>query len=103
MDIHFDPKHSQVTTDHQTIKQWVDEHDGSPVAVETTANGISIPRLQFPDSTDDPDNVTSISWREWFETFDSGDFAFVYRKGTKDENVNQSYKLVDRKVANEHV
>lgn len=42
--------HSSATTDHETIRRWVEERDGTPAHVEATAEGDDpgLLRLQFP-------------------------------------------------------
>ncbi len=102
-DINFDTEHSQVTTNHRTIKEWVEKRGGEPTTVESTADrGAEILRLQFPDTEDDHDELVSIDWNEWFDTFESDDLAFVYQDETESGNTSRFYKLVDRKTAKQH-
>ncbi|WP_458189541.1 hypothetical protein [Haladaptatus sp. NG-WS-4] len=102
-DIRFESKHSQVTTNHETIREWVEDRAGEPATVESTADeGAGILRLQFPDTADDHDELVPVEWRAWFEKFESEDLAFVYQETTEDGNTSRFYKLVDRKTAHEH-
>lgn len=113
-DTSLDTKHSRVTTDHRTIRQWAEERGGSPAVEAETKKGITIPRIRFSDDEDSKNTFdsTSISWRKWFEAFESGDFAFAYQErtsnneplddGTPDGNEGRFYKLVDRTAAREH-
>ncbi|WP_458208510.1 hypothetical protein [Haladaptatus sp. NG-SE-30] len=102
-DIRFESKHSQVTTSHETIRQWVEDRGGEPSSVEATADGgAGILRLQFPDTEDDHDELVPVEWNEWLEKFDSEDLAFVYQETTEEGNTSRFYKLVDRKTARQH-
>ncbi|WP_227352924.1 hypothetical protein [Haladaptatus salinisoli] len=102
-DIEFDSKYSQVTTEHETIEQWVEDRGGEPATVESTADGgAGILRLQFPDTADDHDELVPVEWDEWFEKFESEDLAFVYQVKTESGNTSRFYKLVDRKTARRH-
>ncbi|GAA0222028.1 hypothetical protein ACFFQF_07950 [Haladaptatus pallidirubidus] len=110
-DANLDTEHSRVTTNHRTIRQWVEKNDGSPAVEKPGGKGITIPRILFPgDSTDEnsPDSASSesdkspVSWRRWFDAFESGDFAFAYQERTADGDAGRFYKLVDRTTAREH-
>src|SRR4051812_21409926 len=41
---------AQTTTDHDTIRQWVEKHGGKPAVVRTThgQKGVGIIRIEFP-------------------------------------------------------
>jgi hypothetical protein len=84
---------SEVTTDHETIRNWAKRHGGKPAAVASThaADDVGIIRIMFPKSKQSEHaNLTEISWDEFFEEFEKRALALIY-----DENSLFS-KLVSR-------
>lgn len=71
---------STTTTDHNTIRQWVEEHDGVPMKVKNTEKGNSaLLRIGFPDNKySDSDNLEEISWNDFFKIFDEKELALLY-------------------------
>ena len=87
---------SQTTTDHDEIREWVEERDGQPSYVESTEDGDSgLLRIDFPDDDGD-DDLDDISWDEFFETFEENDLAFLYQDGTDDGDTSYFCKFVSR-------
>ncbi|WP_049969103.1 hypothetical protein [Haladaptatus cibarius] len=111
-DANLDTEHSRVTTDHRTIRQWVEKNGGSPAVEKAGGKGITIPRILFPgdgsdddttaDDAGDENDKSPVSWKRWFDAFDAGDFAFAYQERTADGDAGRFYKLVDRTTAREH-
>ncbi|NEU56553.1 hypothetical protein [Halorussus sp. MSC15.2] len=88
---------SQTTTDHDEIREWVEERDGQPAYVEDTEDGDSgLLRIDFPDEGDDDENLDDISWDEFFETFEENDLAFLYQDETDDGETSYFSKFVSR-------
>ena len=86
---------SQTTTDHDEIRDWVEERDGQPAYVESTESGDSgLLRIDFPDEEDDED-LEDISWDEFFETFEESDLAFLYQEES-DGDTSYFSKFVSR-------
>jgi hypothetical protein len=87
------------TTDHEIIRNWVEERGGRPAHVKTVAGKgeIGILRIDFPQPPDNDQasdaNLEPISWDEFFEKFDASGLAFLYQE---DSNFN---KLVSREAA----
>jgi hypothetical protein len=87
---------AQTTTDHDTIRQWVEQRNGKPARVRGTGDGRSpgILRIDFPGYGED-DALEELAWDEWFKTFEDNNLAFHYQ-----ENINSSerrfVKLIDR-------
>jgi hypothetical protein len=82
---------TQITTDHDEIKRWVEERGGRPASVTATAGGddAGILRIDFGE----PDEgLSEIPWDEWFETFDESGLAFLYQ----DDGESRFNKLVSR-------
>jgi hypothetical protein len=72
---------SQTTTDHEKIQRWAESHGGKPAAVASTHdnNDVGIVRIMFPRSKhSEHDNLTEISWDEFFEEFEKRSLALVY-------------------------
>lgn len=89
-------KESKVTTDHETIRKWVQEREGKPAHVKSTGNknDAGLLRIDFPGSTDK--DLEEIDWDEFFEKFDKNNLAFLYQEKTKDGGTSRFNKFVDR-------
>lgn len=84
---------SNQTTDHETIKNWVEERGGKPARVEGTGEGNGgLLRIDF---TDD-DSLEAISWTEFFEVFEENDLALAYQDETTEGKESYFAKLVSR-------
>lgn len=84
---------SKQTTDHQEIKQWVEDRKGIPTVVSGTekGKGEGLLRVHFPQASSDK-NFDKISWDDFFDEFEKKDLAFVYQ----DEKDSTFHKLVSR-------
>ena len=91
---------SNQTTNHDEIKKWAEARGGKPAAVDGIENSKSdagVIRLMFPDSKHaEDDNLSEISWDEWFEKFDESKLALVYQDKTADGKQSSFNKLVSR-------
>lgn len=85
------------TTDHDTIRQWVDARGGQPAGVKATGGGEDpgVIRIDFPGYGDDED-LETISWDEWFDKFERNKLAFVYQERTADGELSTFNKVVSR-------
>src|SRR4051794_19734908 len=98
---------SKSTTDHDEIRQWVEDRGGKPAHVASTAKKgrIGILRIDFPsppDPDDAPDaNLEEISWDEWFEKFDGEKLVFLYQEKTASGQKSNFNKLVSRQTVEE--
>jgi hypothetical protein len=88
---------SKTTTDHDTIKKWVEERGGSPASVKGTANDdeAGVLRIDFPDYSG-KDSLEHISWDEFFEKFDEKKLAFLYQDEMRDGEESRFFKFVSR-------
>jgi hypothetical protein len=87
---------SQTTTDHDTIRRWVEERDGKPASVRGTGDGdAGVLRIDFPGGAGQ-DELEHISWDEWFENFDQNNLAFLYQEEKKSGEGSTFFKLVSR-------
>ena len=91
---------TKTTTDHLEIQKWVEARDGRPAAVDGTENSkddAGVLRLMFPDSKhSEDDNLTEISWGDWFKKFDESKLALIYQDTTADGKKSSFNKLVSR-------
>lgn len=88
---------TDTTTDHQTIRRWVEEHDGKPATVRGTESRdeAGVLRVDFPGGTGE-DQLEHISWDEWFQKFDENRLAFLYQQEKASGEDSTFFKLVRR-------
>jgi hypothetical protein len=86
---------AKVTTDHQTIRRWAEARGGQPASVEGTGkkDDPGVLRLDFEPKDK---GLSSISWEEFFDKFDSAQLAFLYQEKTADGAMSRFHKFVDR-------
>ena len=82
----------QTTTDHETIKQWVTDRNGTPAVVESDDTDTSILRIKFEDS----DDLDEINWEHFFELFEQNNLTFLYQKKTADGEQSRFCKFIER-------
>ena len=94
---------SNVTRDHNQIKQWVEERGGNPARVKGTENKNSpgLLRIDYPGFSGE-ERLEEISWEEFFEGFDKNKLAFLYQDKTADGKLSRFSKLIDRDTAKGH-
>ncbi|MBC2772707.1 hypothetical protein H6M51_07520 [Rhizobium sp. AQ_MP] len=80
------------TTDHDEIRRWIEERDGTPSRVRDSGEG-GILRVDFgePEETLEP-----IGWDEFFEIFEKSDLAFLHQEKTDDGKLSRFSKFVSR-------
>ena len=86
---------SQTTTDHDTIRKWIEQRGGTPTVVKDTedADGEGILRIDFQE----PDEaLEEISWDDFFDTFEDRKLAFLYQDETADGDESRFFKFVSR-------
>ena len=91
---------SKTTTDHATIRKWVEEHKGHPASVEGTAHGseeAGLLRIDLPGGASDPP-LNRIAWDEFFKKFDEAKLAFVYQEKKADGEPSSFCKFVSREA-----
>jgi hypothetical protein len=88
---------SKTTTDHQTIRKWVEERGGRPARVKGTgSNGdAGLLRIDYPGRGGD-DALEEIDWDAFFKGFEENELAFLYQEETKDGDESRFSKLVSR-------
>ncbi len=88
---------SEVTTDHEKIRSWVESRGGHPAAVKATRSSEDpgIVRIDFPGYSGEG-SLEAISWDEFFEKFDESELALVYEDGEREGQPSRFNKLVHR-------
>ena len=88
---------SKVTTNHNEIRQWVEERGGHPARVKDTERRDSpgLLRIDYPGYSGG-DTLEAISWDEFFQGFDENNLAFLYQEETADGSQSRFSKLIDR-------
>ena len=85
----------QVTTDHGTIRRWVEERKGTPTRVKGTEDrsGEGILRVDFAE----PDEkLEKVSWEDFFRTFEDRKLAFLHQDKTADGKISRFFKFIRR-------
>jgi hypothetical protein len=88
---------SKTTTEHDTIRRWVEERGGTPASVRGTENGdeAGVLRVDFPGGAGE-DALEHISWDEWFQKFDEKNLCFLYQDEKASGEGSTFFKLVSR-------
>lgn len=93
---------SAKTTDHETIRRWVEERGGKPSTVRSTTgkNDTGLLRIDFPGRSNrggkDENTLEEISWEDFFEKFEEKKLAFLYQEKTKTGRESRFSKFVSR-------
>lgn len=83
---------AKTTTNHDTIRKWVEDRDGRPARVKDTGNANSgILRIDYPGFSGE-DSLEEIPWETFFDIFEKNNLAFLYQ----DEEDSRFSKLVNR-------
>ncbi len=81
------------TTDHVTIRRWVEDRGGHPARVKGTGRegSLGILRMDYPGYSGE-DTLEELTWDEFFEAFDTNELTFLY----DDDDDSRFSKLVSR-------
>lgn len=89
----------QTTTDHETIRRWVEARGGCPAHVKRTGRSRGDPgvlRIDFPGYRG-AQRLEKISWEEFFAAFEAHKLAFLYQDEKKSGEPSTFSKLVKRR------
>lgn len=88
---------AKTTTDHEQIKQWVEERGGRPARVKGTAEegGSGVLVIDYPGYSG-TQTLETIRWDEFFKGFEENKLAFLYQHETKAGEESRFSKLVNR-------
>lgn len=86
----------QTTTDHDTIRQWVEARGGVPSHALNTLSGDVAGALyiDFPGWV--KKDISETTWEIFFKTFDRENLAFSYGDAPPDTDPTTLCALVDR-------
>lgn len=86
---------TKTTTDHETIRRWVQARNGRPAHVRSTSfrEEPGVLRIQFDSRKD---SFESISWEDFFEEFEERNLAFQYREESGGGEQPPFYQFVER-------
>jgi len=80
------------TTNHNTIRKWVEARGGRPSKVSGSEEG-GILRIDFGEK--EP-NLEEVSWDEFFEIFDDRKLAFLHQDEAENGKKSRFNKFVAR-------
>lgn len=83
---------AQTTTDHDTIRKWIEDRGGRPTKVAASERG-GILRIDFREKDD---NLTEIEWQEFFRIFEESHLAFLFQDQTTDGQKSRFNKFIER-------
>ncbi len=91
---------SERTTEHDKIRQWVEQRGGKPARVKGTGDAagdddVGMLRIDLPGYSGS-ESLEAITWDEFFEKFEENRLAFLYQEKTSDGERSSFNKLVRR-------
>ncbi|MGE3797683.1 MAG: hypothetical protein AB7G88_07560 [Thermomicrobiales bacterium] len=88
---------SQITTDHDTIRQWAEARGGKPATVSGTGDGDDAGLLRIDFDVDGKDDrLEPLSWDDFFEKFEEARLAFLYQDEKTSGEGSTFFKFVKR-------
>lgn len=90
---------AKVTTDHETIRRWVEERGGTPACVKGTGGegDVGMLRIDFPGFGGE-ESLQHVDWKTWFDAFEANELAFLYQDETAEGRPSRFNKLVARET-----
>jgi hypothetical protein len=93
---------AKITTDHEQIKQWVEERGGHPARVKGTNEkgtaGVLV--IDYPGYSG-TQTLETLTWDEFFQGFEENKLAFLYQDESKAGDQSRFSKLINRDSAEE--
>jgi hypothetical protein len=87
---------AKTTTNHETIKRWVEKRGAHPATVKgTTSDTTGVLRIDFPGYSGEQ-TLKEVSWDDFFKKFDREKLAFLYQEKTASGRTSRFCKLIDR-------
>ncbi len=88
---------AKITTDHDEIRAWVEERNGTPAHVKRAGadSDPGILRIDFPGFAGEQ-SLEAMEWDEWFEAFEENGLSFLYQEETADGEESRFNRLVSR-------
>ena len=86
---------SKRTTDHDTIREWAEEHGARPAHVASTGDGDDLGMLRL-DFGENDEELEEVEWDDWLDAFDENDLALLYQEEPEGDHEHPFKKLVSR-------
>lgn len=88
---------SKVTTDHETIRKWIEARGGTPARVKATGSNEDpgLLRVDFPGYSG-RERLEPIAWDDFFEKFEQKELAFLYQDELRNGEPSRFFKFVRR-------
>jgi hypothetical protein len=88
---------STTTTDHEEIRQWVEERGGWPARVKGTGGGDDpgMIRIDFPGFSGE-DTLERLEWDDWFQAFEENGLALVVEYEQRGGEPSRFNKIIRR-------
>lgn len=80
-----------ITTDHNIIREWIEERDGRPAVAKSGQNGML--RIDFGEHDE---GLEEVSWDEFFKIFDNNNLAFLHQGEAASGGLSLFFKFIDR-------
>lgn len=96
---------TKVTTDHEEIRMWAEQHKAQPEIIENTVAMADQPalRLEFPgeggEDLSENKSPHRVSWDEFFKKFEELKLAFEY-EDTEGLDPSVAYHFIHREEEN---
>jgi len=81
------------TSDHDTIRKWVEARGGRPAVIRTKGRSGGVLRIDYGDPEE---NLEEIDWDEFFRIFDESDLQFLYQEKTSEGKESRFSKFVSK-------
>jgi hypothetical protein len=91
---------AKVTTNHDTIRRWVEARGGCPATVKRTGGrgDPGLLRIDFPGYSGRT-TLAPLEWDAFFQKFDESNLAFLYQEKTAQGKPSRFVKLIRREDA----
>lgn len=92
------PEGRTATTDHDVIRQWAEDRHATPATVAGTAHDghLGVLRLDL-DFGNEMEELTPVSWDDWFAAFHEQQLQFVYDETPRaDGSPSNDFHLEER-------
>lgn len=92
-----------MTTDHDSIREWVESRGGRPATVSSTKgdDDPGLIRIDFPGYSGG-DSLEEISWDDWFRKFDESNLVLLHQDTLADGGKSNFNKLISRDTADQN-
>ena len=84
------------STDHDVIRKWAEDRGGTPATAPGTEHGGHLGVLEFDFPGYGGENLSHVSWEDWFDTFDRRGLEFVYQEHLRSGNPSNFFQVRQR-------